>query len=98
MQTANSTRPSGPAAHPARQQRSHAAASDTQSPELRKAKDSLVDRYPAKMLELFCAILPDQVTSWPYGIEAVIDRLAEADAKLKKDERWVSLKRRWDSR
>ncbi len=67
-------------------------------PELRRSGDSIVDRHPRETLALLYAALPDNVRTWPYGIDATLERIAEADTALINDERLIELKRRWDSR
>lgn len=67
-------------------------------PNLRKAKDSIVDRYPTQTLALLDAVLPDDATAWPYGIESVLELIEESDLTLSRDERLISLKRRWNAR
>lgn len=67
-------------------------------PNLRKSKDNIVDLYPQQTLALLHAVLPDNVTAWPYGIEATLHRIGEADESLRLDERLLELNRKWNSR
>jgi hypothetical protein len=67
-------------------------------PNLRKSKDNIVDLHPKQTLALLDAVLPDNAAAWPYGIEAVIQRIGEADSSLNTDERLIALKRKWDTR
>ncbi|MDO8947992.1 MAG: SIR2 family protein [Desulfocapsaceae bacterium] len=67
-------------------------------PNLRKSKDNIVDLYPQQTLALLYAILPDNVITWPYGIEATLHRIGEADESLRSDERLLELNRKWNSR
>jgi len=67
-------------------------------PELRRSKDNIVDLYPRQTLSLLHAVLPDDVSVWPYGIEDTLMRIGEADTTLNTDERLLELKRKWDSR
>lgn len=67
-------------------------------PNLRRSKDNIVDLYPHQTLALLYAVLPDNVSTWPYGIEDTIMRIGEADSTLNTDERFLELKRKWDSR
>jgi hypothetical protein len=67
-------------------------------PNLRKSKDNIVDLYPQQTLVLLHAVLPDNVTAWPYGIEATLKRIGEADESLRLDERLLELNRKWNSR
>ncbi|WP_133170076.1 hypothetical protein [Kumtagia ephedrae] len=67
-------------------------------PELRRSGGGIVDNHPRETLALLHAVLPDNVSAWPYGIDKTLARLDEADATLRHDERLIELKRRWDSR
>lgn len=67
-------------------------------PNLRKTQDNIVDLYPEKTLALLHAVLPDNVAAWPYGIEATLNRIGEANESLKSDERLLELNRKWSSR
>jgi SIR2-like domain len=67
-------------------------------PNLRRSKDNIVDLHPRLTLILLFAVLPDNVASWPYGIEGTLARIGEADISLKNDERLLELQRRWDAR
>lgn len=53
-----------------------------------------VKEYPRQVLALLSAILPEEVSKWPYGIEGIVDRLQQADASLLNDDRLIELKRR----
>lgn len=67
-------------------------------PNLNESKKNIVDLYPQQILALLHAVLPDNVTGWPYGINATLRRISEADESLKLDERLLELKRKWNSR
>lgn len=67
-------------------------------PELRRSGDGIVDKHPRETLALLHAVLPENVSAWPYGMDETLARLAEADATLRHDERLIELRRRWDSR
>ena len=67
-------------------------------PNLRKPKETIVDLYPRQTLALLHAVLPDNVTAWPYGIEEALQRISEADSSLNSDERLLELKRKWNAR
>ena len=67
-------------------------------PNLRKSKDNIVDLYPHQTLALLHAVLPDNVTAWPYGIETTLKRIGEADESLRSDERLIELNRKWNAR
>jgi hypothetical protein len=67
-------------------------------PILQGSKDNVADLYPYETLSLLHAVLPDNVSAWPYGIEDTLIRIGEADNALNTDERFLELKRKWDFR
>lgn len=67
-------------------------------PNLRKSKDTIVDLHPHQTLALLHAILPDNVTAWPYNIDEIFQRISETDSSLNSDERLIELKRKWNAR
>jgi hypothetical protein len=67
-------------------------------PILRQAKDNIPDLYPREALSLLHAVLPENVSAWPYGLKDWLARISEADSNLKIDEKFLELKRKWDSR
>lgn len=67
-------------------------------PLLRKSGDNIIDRYPEQALTLLYKVLPDNVSTWPYGMEEILQRIGEANSALNRDARLISLKRRWDAR
>ena len=62
-----------------------------------KARD-FVKKHPHQMLDLLYAVLPDNVLGWPYGIGDIFTSISENEPSLKTDEKFLELKRRWDSR
>jgi len=67
-------------------------------PSLRKSEDNLAVLYPKKTLAILCAILPDDVGTWPYGIEEILQQIGEADSNLNSDQKLLELKRIWNAR
>ncbi len=67
-------------------------------PNLHKSKDTIVDLYPQQTLALLHAVLPDNVSAWPYNIEATLNRIGDVDESLRLDERLIELNRKWRSR
>lgn len=67
-------------------------------PNLRRSRDNIVDLHPRETLALLHAVLPDNVATWPYGIDVTLNRIGEADNTLSGDERFIELKRKWDAR
>lgn len=60
--------------------------------------DNVVDKHPKEALALLYAALPDDAQAWPYGIQATLKRIQEADSNLAKDEKLIELLRKWNSR
>ena len=58
----------------------------------------ILDHYPNQALALLHAVLPDNVSTWPYDIEKILQRIIEADSSLNSDERLLELKRKWNAR
>jgi hypothetical protein len=67
-------------------------------PSLGKSKGNIVDSYPHQTLALLYAVLPENVSLWPYDMEAIFQRIGKADSNLTLDERFRELKRRWNAR
>ncbi|KAF0221305.1 MAG: hypothetical protein FD174_443 [Geobacteraceae bacterium] len=67
-------------------------------PHIRGAKNEIVTKYPEKTLALIWAVLPENATKWPYGIEDVLTKIGEAEPSLLNDSRLIELKRRWNAR
>jgi hypothetical protein len=59
---------------------------------------TIANTYPKQTLALLSAVLPEDVFKWPYGIEAILERLQRAEPSLIKDDRLMELKRKWNSR
>jgi len=64
----------------------------------RKSEDDIVEQYPRQTLALLHAVLPRKAESWPYGVGETLEQISESDNSLRMDERWLELKRIWDSR
>ncbi len=64
----------------------------------REPADDIIDQHPREVLALLYAVLPDNALAWPYWVGRILQRIAEADDELKKDNRLISLKRLWNSR
>lgn len=64
----------------------------------REPADDIINQHPGEVLALLYAVLPDDTLAWPYWVGRILQRIEEADAKLTKDNRLISLKRQWNSR
>lgn len=67
-------------------------------PSIRRGEGNIVDMHPTRVLEILYLALPENANSWPYMIDATLERIAAADPSLRMDSRWVELTRRWNSR
>ena len=67
-------------------------------PSIRRGEGNIVDRHPERVLEILYLALPENANSWPYEIDATLERIAVADPSLRVDSRLVELNRRWNSR
>ena len=65
---------------------------------LKDAKNNIVVQFPEKTLALLFAVLPENVSAWPYGIEDTLEQIGVAHPSLLSDGRLVELKRRWNAR
>ncbi len=60
-----------------------------------KIEDSkIIDLFPEKVLALLCAVLPNSIAEWPYGIGNALKRIGEVKPALLKDRRLLELKKR----
>ena len=64
----------------------------------RRLKLKIRQKIPRQTLDLLYAVLPDNVLGWPYDIEDIFTSISENEHSLKTDEKFLELKRRWDSR
>jgi len=65
---------------------------------LTSSANTIVEKYPEKTLALLYAVLSENVSAWPYGIEETLERIGVSDPSLLRDNRLVELKRRWNAR
>lgn len=55
-------------------------------------------KYPEEVLSLLNAVLPDDVSRWPYGVDTTLEQLLKAKPGLAIDSRFVRLTNLWESR
>lgn len=67
-------------------------------PSIRRGEGNIVDKHPQRVLEILYLALPENANSWPFEIDATIERIAIAEPALRTDPKWVELSRRWSSR
>ncbi len=60
--------------------------------------DNIAQKHPHQMLNLLYKVLPDETLTWPYDIEEMLASISEGDPSLRTNEKFLELKRRWDSR
>jgi hypothetical protein len=60
--------------------------------------NEIVEKHPAKTLELLHIILSNTATSWPYLTEDILQKIYDAKTAFKSDERLLELRRKWNAR
>lgn len=65
---------------------------------LHKLYEDVFKNHSRQKLDLLHAVLPDNVSSWPFEIEDVLASISENEPTLRTNEKFLELKRRWDSR
>ena len=60
--------------------------------------DNIAQKHPHQMLNLLYKVLPDETSTWPYDTEEILASISEGDPTLITNEKFLELKRRWDSR
>ena len=65
---------------------------------LHELSEDAFKKHPRQKLDLLYAVLSDNVSSWPYNIEDILVSIVKADPTLRTNEKFLELKRRWDSR
>jgi hypothetical protein len=65
---------------------------------LRSEASDIFDKHAKRLLTLLHAVLPDDVSSWPYGIGDVLEKIGTTDSELLSDTRLQELKRKWNAR
>ena len=67
-------------------------------PLVRSPDEAISKNYPDHVLELLAAVLPNDVTRWPYGVEQALQRVTQAKPNLVTDPEMIRLKGIWDRR
>ena len=60
--------------------------------------DNVAKKHPHQMLDLLYAVLPDEASTWPFHVEKTLTSISEGDPTIRTNEKFLELKRRWDSR
>jgi hypothetical protein len=61
------------------------------------SESGLAKKFPRELLSLIYAVLPENASIWPWGIDQVIGQLSE-NVSLRGDARMTELRRRWSAR
>ena len=65
---------------------------------LHKLSEDAFKKHSRQKLDLLYAVLSDNVLSWPYDIEDILASIVKVDPTLRTNEKFLELKRLWDSR
>ncbi|WP_279111676.1 SIR2 family protein [Bartonella apis] len=68
---------------------------DFYTPTMMDPNNKIIQDYPKELLELLFTVLPNATRQRPFKIAEILQKIVEADSSLKKDERYVELKRRY---
>ena len=60
--------------------------------------DITEDNYLNRVLDILYRILPEDANCWQYGIGDIFNRIEKANPDIKKDDRLIELRRRWNDR
>ncbi len=66
--------------------------------DLLNTENTIINKYPEKVLTILHTVLPENVAFWPFQIEDVFRKISEVDSKLKYDERLIELFQKWNAR
>jgi hypothetical protein len=77
---------------------SHADGGRVDFPLVLEKDKTIAKNYPDEVLGLLNAVLPDDVTHWPYGMNQTLERLTKAKPAFVVDPRMIRLKGIWDRR
>ena len=73
----------------------HPYSVDFYTPAIMDSNNKIIQDYPKELLELLFTVLPNATRQRPFKIAEILQKIVEADSSLKKDERYVELKRRY---
>ena len=68
---------------------------DFYTPTIMDPNNKIIQDYPKELLELLFTVLPDNTSPQPYRIDEILKKMVDADSSLKKDARYLELKRRY---
>ena len=73
----------------------HPYSVDFYTPAIMDSNNKIIQDYPKELLELLFTVLPNATRQRPFKIAEILQKIIETDSSLKKDERYVELKRRY---
>ena len=73
----------------------HPYSVDFYTPAIMDSNNKIIQDYPKELLELLFTVLPNDTRQRPFKIAEILQKIVEADSSLKKDERYIELKRRY---
>ena len=57
--------------------------------------NTIIQDYPKELLELLFTVLPNDARQWSFIMDIILQKIVETDSSLKKDKRYIELKRRY---
>ena len=73
----------------------HPYSVDFYTPAIMDSNNKIIQDYPKELLELLFTVLPNATRQRPFKIAEILQKIIEADSSLKKDARYIELKRRY---
>ena len=73
----------------------HPYSVDFYTPTIMDSNNKIIQDYPKELLEFLFTVLPNATRQRPFKIAEILQKIVETDSSLKKDERYIELKRRY---
>ena len=73
----------------------HPYSVDFYTPAIMDSNNKIIQDYPKELLELLFTVLQNDTRQRPFKIAEILQKIVEADSSLKKDARYIELKRRY---
>ena len=58
----------------------------------------LFDKYPNQILDLFTAVLPNDLNVWPYNMDEILQKIANSDEHISMNEKYLDLVQKFHTR
>nr|WP_246787566.1 MULTISPECIES: SIR2 family protein [Bartonella] len=68
---------------------------DFYTPAIMDSNNKIIQDYPKELLELLFTVLPNDTRQRPYRIDKILKNIVDADSSLKRNARYIELKRRY---